>query len=246
MVDMRNSRPFDISGNQITYSLQADHNTNSGGVSPRGSVIGNWTNQAGTFGALVGLTSTRGKIGVEGYETIGWTNPNLTNAQCGNGGTAGGFPALGQPCNVTGGNGWRIPDAVPNNPSTIAAGLVPGTVIDAAWLEANNPGLTTEQIGEALIPRLGRPVHMSGDRDRDERPEVEAPLRDRDAAQTHDHFGRNGREDVFEEHQDGNAPISPRLNQIEDEFGHGWQTRWRLKRSGVLSHPRSCRPYRCC
>ena len=167
VVDMRNSRPFDISGNQITYSLQADHNTNSGGVSPRGSVIGNWTNQAGTFGALVGLTSTRGKIGVEGYETIGWTNPNLTNAQCGNGGTAGGFPALGQPCNVTGGNGWRIPDAVPNNPSTIAAGLVPGTVIDAAWLEANNPGLTTEQIGEALIPRLGRPVHMSGDRDRD-------------------------------------------------------------------------------
>ena len=53
VVDMRNSRPFDISGNQITYSLQADHNTNSGGVSPRGSVIGNWTNQAGTFGALV-------------------------------------------------------------------------------------------------------------------------------------------------------------------------------------------------
>ncbi|MFD1041431.1 TonB-dependent receptor [Pseudoxanthomonas kaohsiungensis] len=167
VVDMRNSRPFDIAGNQITYSLQGDHNTNSGGVSPRGSVIGNWTNEEGTFGALVGLTSSRGKIGVEGYETIGWTNPNLTNAQCGNGGAAGGFPALGQPCNVTGGNGWRIPDVVPNNPSTIAAGLTPGTPIDAAWLQANNPGLTPAQIGEALIPRLGRPVHMSGDRDRD-------------------------------------------------------------------------------
>ena len=36
VVDMRNSRPFDISGNQITYSLLADHNPNSGGVSPRG------------------------------------------------------------------------------------------------------------------------------------------------------------------------------------------------------------------
>ena len=94
-------------------------------------------------------------------------SPNLTNAQCGNGGAAAGFPALGQPCNVTGGNGWRIPDVVPDNPSTVGAGLTPGQAIDAEWLLANNPGLTTAQIGEALIPRLGRPVHMGGDRDRD-------------------------------------------------------------------------------
>ena len=167
VVDMRNTRPFDISGNHVTYSLQADYNDNSEKASPRGSVIANWNSEDGQFGALVGLTSTRGKLGVEGYETIGWTNPNLTNAQCGNGGAAGGFPALGQPCNVTGGNGWRIPDFVPNNASTIAAGLTPGQAIDAEWLLANNPGLTTAQIGEALIPRLGRPVHMSGDRDRD-------------------------------------------------------------------------------
>jgi len=167
VVDMRNMRPFDIAGNHVTYSLQADYNDNSEKASPRGSVIGNWTNEQGTFGALVGITSSRGKLGVEGYETIGWTNPNLTNAQCGNGATPGGFPALGEPCNVTGGNGWRIPDFVPDNAATIAAGLTPGQAIDAEWLLANNPGLTTAQIGEALIPRLGRPVHMSGDRDRD-------------------------------------------------------------------------------
>jgi len=167
VVDMRNMRPFDVKGNQVTYSLQADYNDVSEKTTPRGTVIGSWTNEEGTFGVLAGVTSQRGKIGVEGYETIGWTNPNLTNAQCGNGGAPGGFPALGQPCNTTGGNGWRIPDFVPNNPSTVGAGLVPGQAIDAAWLQAQNPGLTTAQIGEALIPRLGRPVHMGGDRDRD-------------------------------------------------------------------------------
>ncbi|WP_447729174.1 TonB-dependent receptor [Pseudoxanthomonas suwonensis] len=167
VVDMRNMRPFDMPGSHLTYSLQADYNDNSEKTSPRGTVIGSWTNADGTFGVLAGVTSQRGKLGVEGYETIGWTNPNLTNAQCGNGGAPDGFPALGQPCNVTGGNGWRIPDSVPNNGSTIAAGLTPGQAIDAAWLEANNPGLSAAQIGEALIPRLGRPVHMSGDRDRD-------------------------------------------------------------------------------
>ncbi len=167
VVDIRNARPFDRPGTHITYHLQADYNDIADEISPRGSSLFSWTNEQGTFGALVGVTSTRGRIGVEGYETIGWTNPNLTNAQCGNGGAAGGFPALGQPCNVTGGNGWRIPDTVPNNPSTVGAGLTPGQSIDAAWLLARNPGLTTAQIGEALMPRLGRPVHMSGDRDRD-------------------------------------------------------------------------------
>jgi TonB-dependent receptor len=34
-------------------------------------------------------------------------------------------------------------------------------------LLANNPGLSIEQITEALFPRLGRPVDMDGDRDRD-------------------------------------------------------------------------------
>ncbi|AKC88212.1 TonB-dependent receptor [Pseudoxanthomonas suwonensis] len=167
VVNMQNSRPFDNPGTHLTYSLQGSYNDNAREVNPTGSLIGSWTNDEGTLGALVGLSSVRGSIGVVGYETIGWTNPNLTNAQCGNGGPAGGFPAMGTPCNMTGGNGWRIPDNVPNNPSTIGAGLTPGTPIDAAWLLANNPGLTTAQIGEALMPRLGRPVHMSGDRNRD-------------------------------------------------------------------------------
>lgn len=167
VVDMRSVRPFDRPGTHVSYQLQADYNDISSKTSPRASSIFSWTNEEGTFGTLIGVTSSRGKLGVEGYETIGWTNPNLTNAQCGSPGAAGSFPTLGQRCNLTGGNGWRIPDTVPNNAATIGAGLTPGTPIDAAWLLANNPGLTTDQIGEALIPRLGRPVYMSGDRDRD-------------------------------------------------------------------------------
>lgn len=159
VVDMRNVRPFDNPESQVTYSLQADYNDVSEDPSPRGTVIGSWLNDDKTFGVLVGVTSQRGKMGVEGYETVGWTNPNLTNAQCGNGAANGaGFPAMGQPCNMTGGNGWRIPDSIASRP---------GETINAQWLLDHNPGLTTAQIGEALMPRLGRPVHMSGDRDRD-------------------------------------------------------------------------------
>jgi TonB-dependent receptor len=165
VVDMRNSRPFDNPGTHLTYSLQGAYNDISEKTTPQGSLIGSWTSDDGRFGALVGLASVKGKIGVEGFETIGWTNPGLTQVQCGTG--TGNTLSAGPPCNPTGGNGWRIPDTVPNNPSTIGAGLTPGQTIDAAWLLANNPGLTIEQIGEALIPRLGRPVHMSGDRERD-------------------------------------------------------------------------------
>ena len=166
VIDMRNVRPFDRPDSQLTYVLQADYNDIAEEASPRGTVIGSWLNEDKTFGVLAGVTSARGKLGVEGYETVGWTNPNLTNSQC-SGGSNATFPAMGTTCNVTGGNGWRIPNTVPNNAATIAAGLTPGQTIDAALLQQLNPGLTTAQIGEALIPRLGRPVHMSGDRDRD-------------------------------------------------------------------------------
>jgi TonB-dependent receptor len=168
VVDMRSARPFDRPGSHLTYQLQGDWNSTSEKASPRGSVIGSWTNEQETFGALVGVSSVRGKMGVEGYESIGWTNPGLTYTQCGLTPPTGTAPTI-QPaaCNVNGGGNWRIPDTVPSNASTIAAGLTPGALIDRDLLLSLNPGLTIEQISDALIPRLGRPVHMSGDRDRD-------------------------------------------------------------------------------
>ncbi|HYG07127.1 MAG TPA: TonB-dependent receptor [Stenotrophomonas sp.] len=166
VVDMRSARPFDRPGSHVTYALQGGHNSTSDKISPNGSVLGTWTNEAGTFGILGGVTSSRGKIGVEGFESVGWTNPGLTYTQCGLTPPAG-TPATNQPaaCNVNGGGNWRIPDTVPA--SGAAAGLTPGQVIDANWLLAHNPGLNINQISEALIPRLGRDVYMEGDRDRD-------------------------------------------------------------------------------
>lgn len=168
VVDMRSVRPFDRPGSHLTYQLQADYNETSEETSPRGSLIGSWTNDDGTFGALAGVSVSRGKIGVEGFESVGWTNPGLTAVQCGLAPPTAPLNTT-QPasCNTGGGGNWRIPDLVPNNSAAIAAGLTPGQVISRDMLLALNPGLSIEQISEALIPRLGRPVHMSGDRDRD-------------------------------------------------------------------------------
>lgn len=164
VVDMRNARPFDNPGTHLTFSVEGSQNSVADKFSPQGSVIGSWTSDSGVFGALLGVASVRGRIGVEGFETIGWTNPGLNEQQCGIGASTTTRPAS---CNAGGGGSWLIPDVVPDNDATIAAGLTPGDTIDAAWLLEQNPGLTIEQISEALMPRLGRPVHMSGDRDRD-------------------------------------------------------------------------------
>lgn len=164
VVNMRSARPFDNPGKHLTYQLQGGYGESSEKFSPRGSVIGSWTNDADTFGALFGVAAVRNKLGVKGFETIGWTNPNLTYAQCGltpPDGTDGTTPAAG--CNAGGGNGWVIPGTVPEG---AGGGLVAGETIDQDWLLGANPGLTTEQLSEALIPRLGRPSYMEGDRDR--------------------------------------------------------------------------------
>ena len=70
-------------------------------------------------------------------------------------------------CNPGGGGSLQMPNFVPDNSATIGAGLTPGAPVDSDFLLAQNPGLSIGQITEALFPRLGRPVDMSGDRDRD-------------------------------------------------------------------------------
>lgn len=163
VVDMRSARPFDRPDNSVTYQLQGGYGEVSEEFSPRGAITANWINDANTFGVLVGVAAMNQKLGVEGFETIGWTNPNLTYSQCGVA-PPDGTPATNPgPCNVGGGNGWVIPGVVPDG---AGGGLVPGTVIDRDFLLANNPGLTLEQIDRALIPRLGRPAYMEGERER--------------------------------------------------------------------------------
>jgi TonB-dependent receptor len=149
IVDMRTTRPFDNPGTHLTYSAQGSYNSVGGDVKPRGAVIGSWTNASNTFGALIGLTASRSDYDVRGFETIGWTTPNLTAAQCG---------AAGAGCSPAGG-GWSIPGTVP---AGAGAGLTAGQTINNAWLLQHNPGLTTQQIAGALIPRLGRDAYIQG------------------------------------------------------------------------------------
>ncbi|HUA80661.1 MAG TPA: TonB-dependent receptor, partial [Dyella sp.] len=152
VVDMRTTRPFDNPGTHLTYSAQGTYSSIGHDTKPRGALIGSWTNASNTFGALVGLTGSQSDYDVRGFETIGWTTPHLTAAQCG--------IASGS-CSPAGG-GWSIPGTVPANAGN---GLIPGQAINNAWLLQHNPGLTTSQIANALIPRLGRDAYIQGTND---------------------------------------------------------------------------------
>jgi TonB-dependent receptor len=148
-VNMRSARPFDNEGAHLTYSIQAMDNSNADSMGGRSSLVA--SNTWGSFGALVGVAAVRNSVKTTGFETIGWTNPNLSGTQCSG------------VCNTTGGGNFNIPGSVPSNAGN---GLTPGATIDQAFLLANNPGLTIQQIDNAIIPRLGRPAIIEGDRDR--------------------------------------------------------------------------------
>lgn len=154
-INMRMARPFDTEGQHITYSLQGTDNSNADGNGARAALIA--SNTWDKFGALVGVTAVRNKVATTGFETVGWANLALTQAQCGGAGAA---------CNTTAGNGPGTPATVPDNATTRGAGLTIGAPIDQAFLLANNPGLSIQQIDNAVIPRLGRQMFESGKRDR--------------------------------------------------------------------------------
>ncbi|MFN3774888.1 TonB-dependent receptor [Sphingomonas parapaucimobilis] len=151
-IDLRSARPFDRSGPFLAYNIQGSKQTPEDRIGARGSLIGSWRNE--TFGVLAGVSAQRLFTDTRGFETIGYTNPQLTAAQCG----------ATTVCNTgTGGGNWTIPSTVPNG---AGAGLIPGTVIDRNFLLANNPGATIQQIDNGLLPRLGRVTSIRGPRDR--------------------------------------------------------------------------------
>ncbi len=150
-VNMRMARPFDKEGGRLAYSLQGIDNQNADGTGIKGSLLASKTWES--FGVLVGVAGYNNKVNTTGFETIGWTNANLSAAQFG--------AATG--ANSTGGGNWTIPGTVPANAGN---GLTTGETIDRDWLLAHNPGLTIQQIDNALIPRLGRPSMEFGTKDR--------------------------------------------------------------------------------
>ncbi len=151
VVNLRSARPFDKEGRQLAVSLTGTKQQIADKAGLRGSVLASQT-WGGKFGILGGISFSRQEARTRGFETVGWTNPNLTAAQSSSGTR-----------NNTGGGNWTIPATVPANAGN---GLVPGTVIDQAFLLAHNPGLSIGQIDNAIVPRLGRTMEYYGTRDK--------------------------------------------------------------------------------
>lgn len=149
-VNLRSARPFDNPKPYVNYGLQASKVSSADKWGYRGHMLASAT--FGDFGILVGGAAVRNEFRVDGFETIGWTNPNLTAAQRTSGTR-----------NATGGGNFTIPATVPSNAGN---GLTPGAVIDQAFLLAQNPGATIDQIDNGIIPRLGRPRTEVGHRQR--------------------------------------------------------------------------------
>ncbi len=150
-IDLRSARPFDRTTSFLAYNIQGTKQSPEDRIGARGSLIGSW--RGDKVGILAGVSAQRLFTDTRGFETIGYTNPALTAAQCG--ATSG--------CNTTGGGNWTIPAVVPVG---AGGGLVAGTPINSAFLLANNPGATIQQIDNALLPRLGRFTSIRGPRDR--------------------------------------------------------------------------------
>lgn len=151
-VNMRSARPFDSPGRHVAFGAQGTKNQNAGAWGNHDYLIASDTFSNG-FGVLVGGVATHNNVATPGFETIGWTNAHMTAVQC-----AGEAEA----CNSTGGGNWSIPSAVP---AGSGAGLTAGTPINAAFLEAENPGASLEQINNGILPRLGRDSYEFGFQD---------------------------------------------------------------------------------
>jgi TonB-dependent receptor len=152
VVNLRSARPFDHPGMHFNYSGELTKGSNADKWGYRGSLLGSWTNADETLGLLVGAAGVRSEVSTIGFETIGWTNANLSAAQ-----------STSATRNNTGGGNWTIPATVPANAGN---GLTTGATIDQAFLLAHNPGASITQLDNGLIPRLGRPSAEFGNRDR--------------------------------------------------------------------------------
>jgi len=143
VINLRNARPFDNPGFHVNVTAQGAYSDSNGQVSPRGSLLVNKTWDR--FGVLLGMAGARTKSRVDGFDTIGWTDANITCTGCNAG--------LGT------GNGFTYASVVPRN---TGFGLTPGTPVDLAATS----GLDLPTLSSALMPRLGRNSLTQGIRSR--------------------------------------------------------------------------------
>ena len=151
VVDMRSARPFDKKGLRSSFSLEGTRSQVAAKWGDRASAVVSNT-WGDTLGVLGGISLSQNKSRTVGFETIGWTNANLSATQ-----------SSATARNTTGGGNWTIPGTVPANAGN---GLTTGEVINEAFLLAHNPGANITQIDNGLIPRLGRNMEATGTRDR--------------------------------------------------------------------------------
>jgi len=166
-VNMRSARPFDKPGLHITGSFQGSDYSHASSLGEHGTVIASDT--WGPFGALIGLSAVHSQIFTKGWETGngGYVNSSaLSAAQCGVAVPASTLTATG--CDTLGGNSYTLPATVPAGISFKGPGgqITGGQTIDANFITSQNPGLTTVQFSNALLPKFPRPMFEAGYRDR--------------------------------------------------------------------------------
>src|SRR6201996_484220 len=166
-VNMRSARPFDKPGFHLTGAFQGSDYSHANSVGEKGTVIVSDT--MGSFGALLGLTAVHSNIFTQGWETGngGYVNSSaLSAAQCGVAVPASTVTATG--CDTLGGNSYTLPATVPAGISFKGPGgqITAGQTIDANFITSQNPGLTTVQYSNALLPKFPRPMFEEGYRNR--------------------------------------------------------------------------------
>ncbi|WP_448501662.1 TonB-dependent receptor [Sphingomonas sp.] len=160
-VNLRSARPFDNPETYVSYGLQGSKVSLAEDWGYRGYVVASTT--FGNFGILAGAAAVKNRFRVEGFETIGWTNPNLITPPANATAEQIAAAQCRANCNTTGGGNWTIPGTVPVNAGN---GLTTGSVLNQEALLALNPGASLQQIDNGLLPRLGRPRIEDGYRER--------------------------------------------------------------------------------
>lgn len=155
-VNIQNARPFDHKGQHLVLSVQDSYNENAHAASPRITAVASKTWDK--FGILAGFTSTQNKIFSDGFETVGWGDPNLGNF-CTSCDPSAQFPGNGVVINPAGSNQFKWSNTV--YPYT-GNGLTSGATLSEAQLLALNPGITEAQMAGAILPRLGRNYLLDG------------------------------------------------------------------------------------
>lgn len=176
IINIRAARPFDFDedGFHTNVKVEDTYTELESTHSPNLVALTSWRND--TVGVLGGISFTDRALVASGYETIGYSNIDISNRLCDPSITGSTAAATSATCNPSGSNNWGVAGMVratgnPNIglgvvPNNAGAGLPSGAIIDQAFLLAQNPGLNMTQIGEALMPRLGRFANMDGNNER--------------------------------------------------------------------------------